>query len=307
MQKQTLTRRTMLRTATGLAAATTASPALAGFSIGIGPISTDDFKALGRMFKNIDIGEDEEIAMGEGLLGPIVDSVGGSYQNSSVQSGIRRFADPLFAQSTRPNFNWEITVVDDNAANAWSLPGGKVAINKGLLRYVDNEHELAAVISHEMGHIEMSHAAKEIEKGAFWEGVSSVGQRVVQSELASKGAAGLVANAALAELQGPLVKLATSGYSKDAEREADQHVISTFSKSGHDADRGIRVYNTMLELVPKKSKGTTSLFSGHPDMKKRIKLLEEAAPASSGSGGNRQGFDALKKPFPTRNYFRRQS
>jgi predicted Zn-dependent protease len=301
-----ISRRAMVGGLTAAGGFAAALPAMADFSFGLGPISTDDFKTLGRLFKGVSFSEEDELAMGQGLFGPLIDSVGGQYKNSGVQSSMDRFAANLFANTERPTFPWEIAVVDDNTVNAWALPGGKIAINKGMLRYVNNEHELAAVVSHEMGHIEKSHAVAAMKNNAFWDVVSTAGQRAIQTQIDTSGAGGMLASAALNELQGPMLQLVTSGYSRDAEREADQHVVTMFEKTGHDVDSGVGIYRTMLELVPKKSKGTTSLFSGHPDMKKRIKALEEAAAEMPASGGGpNDGFDGLKQPFPTRMVFRR--
>src|SRR5262245_64184981 len=108
-----------------------AAPAAAQF----GPIDLGTIFSVGKnLVDGLNLGEADEIQMGTELYQPFIAQSGGAYQNSRVQSAMRSFAQPIFATSKRANFRWEITVVDDNTVNAWALPAGKIAINKGLLR-----------------------------------------------------------------------------------------------------------------------------------------------------------------------------
>ena len=301
-----LTRRAAMGTLMGLGFM---APAMARdvFSLGIGSFNTNDLKNIGKMLKGLSLSEQDEIAMGEAYFGPIIDVQGGAYANRSVQSSVQRFAAPLFETSTRTNFAWEITVLDNNEINAWALPGGKIAVNKGLLRYIDTDHELAAVIAHEMGHAELSHALSEMKKGSFVDGLSGVTQRTLVSEL--KGGASTAAGIGMGALAGPLTKLVTSGYARKSEFAADQHIHSVFQQTGHDVTKGAVFYQTLLETIPKKSKGTTSLFAGHPQTKKRLTALLEAAPDAQFQAVHTspQDFKTLKKPFPTRRFFNRHT
>ncbi len=284
-----------------------AAPALArdGFSLGLGSFSTNDIKNIGKMLKGISLDEQDEIRMGEAYYGPIIDAEGGAYANRSVQASVQRFAAPLFETSTRSSFSWDITVLDNNEINAWALPGGKVAINKGLLRYVDTAHELAAVIAHEMGHVEFSHALSEMKKGSFVDGLSGVTQRTLVSEL--EGGASAAAGIGMGALRGPLTKLVTSGYARKSELAADQHITTVFEQTGYDVAQGAAFYQTLLETIPKKSKGTTSLFAGHPETKKRLTALLENAPGIQVQAAHPSSwdFEGLKKTFPTRRFFNR--
>ncbi len=278
-----------------------------GFSLGIGSFSTNDFKNIGKMLKGLSLNEQDEIAMGDAYYGPIIDAQGGAYANRAVQTSMQRFAAPLFETSARSNFSWDITVLDNNEINAWALPGGKIAINKGLLRYAGAGDELAAVIAHEMGHVELSHALSEMKKGSFVDGLSGVSQRTLVSEL--EGGASTAAGIGMGALRGPLTKLVTSGYARKSEYAADQHIATVFALTGHDVARGAVFYQTLLETVPKKSKGTTSLFAGHPQTKKRLKALLENAPSAPYQSAQTPSWDfaELKKTFPTRRFFNRHA
>ncbi|MDR6287977.1 MULTISPECIES: M48 family metallopeptidase [Inquilinus] len=264
-----------------------------------------------ELFTSKKISPGEELGMGDGLYPRLIAASGGSYSNARVQSAVRRFAEPIFRTSKR-QFRWEITVLDDNTPNAWSLPGGKLGINKGMLRYVATETELAAVISHEMGHAELSHQIQELDDKGRLDKILSFGKGVAQTEIsASAGSlSGVVeplSKAALDELQGPITDLITSGYSRDHERQADAYILAVFRTTGYDPRQASAVFKTLDSLVPPGEDKTTSLFSSHPDTRERIELLDAAAakqPAGGGGGGGAE-FEQIKAVFPTRRYYLR--
>jgi predicted Zn-dependent protease len=249
----------------------------------------------------------DEAALGEGLYPRLIVASGGSYPNARIQTAVRRFAEPLFRVSKRP-FRWEITVLDDNTPNAWSLPGGKLGLNKGMLRYVASENELAAVISHEMGHAELSHQVKELNNKGFTDKLSSFFKDVAQREIDAK-VSGLqdVTGPMLDQITPAMSSLISSGYSRDDERAADAYILVVFRATGYDPRQASAVFKTLDSLVPPGEDKTTSLFSSHPGTRDRIELLDEAAarlPAGSGGGGTAT-FDDIKAVFPTRRYYLR--
>lgn len=296
----TLSRRKTLCGLTAIIAGA-ASPASAQISLDLGAL-----RDIGRMLRGLNITEEDELALGRDLFGPLIDAMGGRYRNINVQLAISGLARPLFEASAREIFEWEIAVIDSNEVNAWALPGGKIGVNKGLLRYVDSEDELAAVIAHEMGHAEFSHAAKEMRKKAFYSGLSTAAQAAAVAAVDKEARIGTAAGAKGIEL--PMMRLVASGYSRDLEREADAHIVNIFAQTGHNVARGAVFYETLLDLIPKRRKGTTSLFAGHPETKKRLEALREASEgAELHATAASFEFDALKQTFPTRRVYKRSS
>jgi beta-barrel assembly-enhancing protease len=297
--KRVISRRSFASGLAGVSLGLANSPASAQIRLDLGAISD-----IGRMLKNISIDEEDEIALGNDLFSPMIQATGGIYRNGPAQSSLIKFAAAIFETSARPAFSWEIVIVDNNEVNAWALPGGKIAVNKGLLRYVDNEDELAAAIAHEMGHAELSHAAKEMRKKAFYSGFSSAAQAAAVAAVNDKARAGT--RAGMQALSGPMMELITSGYSRNLEIEADLHIINVFQRTGHNILRGANFYQTLLDIIPPKSKGTTSLFAGHPETEKRLALLKEhGAETPSSELGLSFEFFALKETFPTRKIYKR--
>jgi predicted Zn-dependent protease len=256
------------------------------------------------VIQGLSMGEADELEMGR-LYPRLIDSSGGAYANAAVQRGIRSFAEPLFRTSTRSAFQYEVVVLDDDTPNAWALPSGKVAVNKGLLRYVANEHELAAVLAHEIGHAEKSHALAEMRSKKFTEGLTVVGRSALDAQLGSAG--GAWTQAALDAIQGPMLELVSSGYSRGNEAEADQHIMAVFKATGYDPRKASGMFRTLLQLIPEGASGSTSLFNSHPGTRERIAAIETAAAAlpSPAKAPASPGFREIKRAFPTREFFRR--
>lgn len=254
-------------------------------------------------------GPEEERQMGEALYAPTIEQAGGVYRNRRVQQAMLDFCIPLFANSPRADLKWEVTVVDDNTVNAWALPGGKIGVNKGLLRYVANDAELAAVIAHEMTHVEKSHAVRELEDGKRTKALTEVGKNFGTSLIETRtGMVGSVAgqtgltDKVLSELQAPLVGLITSGYSRSNENEADAGIVTVFQRERYPARNTYSFFETLLAIIPPDSGATTSLYSKHPDTRARIDRLRTASTSLGGGAAKpaSNAFAQLKRSFPTR-------
>ena len=247
---------------------------------------------LGQLFTSDNkAGTVDESALGQGLYPRLVAQSGGAYSNARVQSAVRRFSEPLFRVSTR-QFRWEITVLDDNTPNAWSLPGGKLGINKGLLRYVASESELAAVIAHEVGHAEFSHQVSELDDKGSADKLAGFFKGVAQTEINAVNT-------------GPLSDVIGSG--SRAALDALTPAFSELITTGYDPRQASAIFRTLNSLVPPGEDNTTSLFSTHPGTRDRIELIDEAAaklPAGGGSAGS-VDFATIKAVFPTRRYYLR--
>jgi len=273
-----------------------------GFGFGGGPGGGNMLGGLGDLFAGLSLGEEDEIRMGDQLYGPFVDRSGGPYRNRRVQRAIRDLADPILRTSKHESFSWEIVVVDDNTVNAWVVPGGKLAINRGLLRYVDDESELAAVIAHEVGHAELSHVLQQMKTERFQSGLTAI-----SGDLLARQAGGGLDGQMISMLAGPLFGMVTSGYSPEREFEADAHILAVFERTGHDVTKAARFYYTLLQLIPPDAQGTTSLFSTHPGTWSRIRALEQrvAGRPARGEMPPSPAYGEVKATFPTRQAYRR--
>ncbi len=267
---------------------------------------------VGDVLANMQFSEADEIALGDGYWERFIDQSGGRYNSRIDQEALVDFAKPVIATTKRAGLPWEIALIDNDTVNAWALPGGKIGVHKGLLRYVASPEELAAVISHEVGHAELSHGVAQIKNKRFTAGMTDIAkQQVVEAATKKAGAiGGLVTDTFLTAMEGPIFDMITSGYSQNLEYAADAHIVGVFHTIGYDTGHATDFYNTMLKLVPPNTKATTSLYATHPGTKDRIKRLTDAAKKDKspmGSNVGHPGWDQLKTSFPTRTHFRLNS
>jgi predicted Zn-dependent protease len=302
------------------AAAGAASPALAQISSITGALPLSGRAAdianmagkVGDVLASMKFSEADEIALGEGYYERFIDQSGGRYNSRLDQEALTDFAKPVIATTKRAGLPWEIALIDNDTVNAWALPGGKIGVHKGLLRYVASPEELAAVISHEVGHAELSHGVAQIKNKRFTQGMSDIAKQQIVEQATKKAGAigGLVTDTFLTAMEGPIFNMITSGYSQDLEYAADAHIVGVFHTIGYDTGHATDFYNTMLRLVPPDTKATTSLYATHPGTKDRIKRLTQAAAKNKspmGTNVGHPGWDALKTSFPTRTHFRLQT
>ena len=296
------------------AAALGATPALAQFPTSIGGFNTGNLGNMVGQFSDVMAGmnltEADEIALGEGYYERFIDQSGGRYNSRADQEALHRFAQPVMGTTRRAGLPWQIELIDNDTVNAWALPGGKIGVHKGLLRYVASPEELAAVISHEAGHAELSHGVAQIKNKRFTQGMSNIAKQQIVDKVGRgrTGAIGaLVTNEFLTAFEGPIFDMITSGYSQDLEFAADNHIVGVFHNIGYDTGQATAFYATMLRLMPPGAKATTSLYATHPGTKERIKRLETAIKKDKspiGTNAGHPGWAELKTSFPTRTRFR---
>jgi len=75
---------------------------------------------------------------------------------------LNRLGQRLVASSSEPGQPFEFFVIDDNAVNAFALPGGFIGVNTGLILLAQSESELASVLSHEISHVTQHHLARMV-------------------------------------------------------------------------------------------------------------------------------------------------
>jgi predicted Zn-dependent protease len=289
-------------------------PNLGGFIPGGAPAgmskALDYATQAANVMASIKISEPEEIAMGTGYYDNFIDQSGGYYNDRMAQDALRRFAEPLIGTSKRSAFQWDVVLLDNETVNAWALPGGKIGVHKGLIRYAATPEELAAVLSHEIGHAELSHGVAQIKDKKTVQGLGGIAKQAIVEKVgqSSAGATGaFLTKEVLTAFEGPIYDMITSGYSQNLEYAADGHIVGLFDKVGFDRSRATTFYDTMLKLVPPNTKATTSLYATHPGTKDRIARLQKLvaadklkAPESAGH----PGWAELKQAFPTRTRFR---
>ena len=112
----------------------------------------------------------QEIEMGRQSYVPMQQSQGGQYDIDPELTAYVRNVGVKVASQSGVNLPYEFVVLNNSVPNAWALPGGKIAINRGLLTELESEAELAAVLGHEAVHAAARHSAQSMERGMFLQG-----------------------------------------------------------------------------------------------------------------------------------------
>src|SRR5210317_693074 len=107
------------------------------------------------------VSEAQELAIGAQNYAPMQQAEGGIYDiDPQLTAYVSEVGNKLAAVSDRP-LPYEFVVLNNSVPNAWALPGGKIAVNRGLLTELNSEAELAAVLGHEIVHAAARHSAQQ--------------------------------------------------------------------------------------------------------------------------------------------------
>ncbi len=222
------------------------------------------------------VSESEEIAIGKQNYAPARQSQGGDYIiDPELTAYVQSVGNKLAAVSDR-QLPYEYTVLNDSVPNAWAMPGGKIAFNRGLLYELNSEAELAAVMGHEMVHAAARHGAKSMERGMLMQGAMIV----VGIGAQNTNYANLIVGGAKLSSQ-----LATSKYGRDAESEADLYGMQYMKRAGYDPTAAVTLQETFVRLsADKKSSFIDGLFASHPPSPERV-ADNKRTLAQVGAGG----------------------
>ena len=181
---------------------------------------------------------------------------------------VRCVADHIIAaldESQRTNYLWEITVFNSEQANAFALPGGKIGVYSGLLGVAQNQHQLAAVMAHEVGHVLANHS----------------NERASQSTIRNIGVAAAqtlgISNSALEALDlGAQLGLFLP-FNRIQESEADSLGVILMANAGFDPMESITLWQNMNAASGSRS---PELLSTHPSPRSRMAELRSLMSAA---------------------------
>ena len=219
----------------------------------------------------------DEVAIGEAQYAPSRQMQGGAYvRDPALTSYVNQVGQRVAAVSERA-LPYEFVVLNNSVPNAWALPGGKMAINRGLLVELDSEAELAAVLGHEVVHAAARHGAQSMQRGMLIQGAllaTAVASRNDDYGNLVIGAAGLGA------------QLINSRYGRQAELESDEYGMRYMSQAGYDPAAAISLQETFVRLSEARGNQgwLAGLFATHPPSAERVSQNRETAAALPAGG-----------------------
>jgi predicted Zn-dependent protease len=174
--------------------------------------------------------EAQEISLGR-QNDPKIRQQYGVYNDPELQAYVQRMGERLAKKSHRPNLKYTFTVLDSDEVNAFALPGGYIYITRGILAYIQNEAELAAVLGHEIGHVTARHGVNQYTRAM----AAQIGAGVLSAAVPELG--GQLGQ----ELLNVLGNALLSGYGREDELQADRLGAEYIARTGYDPDAVIGV------------------------------------------------------------------
>ena len=218
--------------------------------------------------------KDSENALGQQLLRswnntlPLV-------EDRAIKHYVENLVAQLASYSALDGYQIYVLVVDNKEVNAFAAPGGIIGINTGLIKFVDNEGQLAGVIAHELAHLRQRHFVRQLSE------MEQTAQMSTLSMLATIGLL-LAGNPVLAITaavgNSALNAQSRLSYSRAYEREADIVSIDTLEASGH-GTRAIASFLEKLNQVSGQNQDLAFLYT-HPLSSERASYLNARAATS---------------------------
>lgn len=163
---------------------------------------------------------------------------------------------------TYDGLDWEVVVFDDEAINAFAMPGGKVGVFTGILRVADTQDALAAVLGHEIAHLTEDHVMERARRQGRTEALVLLGG-------AATGMRGTVRDGATIFLSLP--------FGREQESDADIVGLEYMAKAGFDPRASIYLWKNMAQT---RQGRTPEFLSTHPSDDRRLDdLVKSLTPA----------------------------
>ncbi len=215
------------------------------------------------------IGTRQEMSLGRNLDKQIL----GKYKASDdenmddrLQAVGKRIADA----SDRQDIEYTFKVVESDAINAFTIPGGYVYATTGLMNAVSNDDELAGVIAHEVGHVAARHSIKKLEASLGY----SILSQIIFSFARPDSVSEVERIRNIRKATSTIYRLIELGYSRQNEMAADSLALRYTKKAGYDP---VAVLTFMEKLLEKERPGSKWLvfMRSHPYMKDRIEAIKK--------------------------------
>ncbi len=270
-----------------------------GTSIGVatGTISSDQAGSINRtaqaVGKTFDaITPEQEYYIGRAVAATVLTTYK-PYDEQKANLYLNQVGQSVAGFSDRPETfrGYHFLILDTDEVNAFGAPGGLILVSRGMLRCCRSEDAVAAVLAHEVGHVQNRDGLRAISKDR----VSSA-LTIMASETAKTMGGEQLAQLTQqfeGSVQDVTSTLVNSGYSRRLEQQADAAAVTILKRAGYDPAALV----AMLELMDKTMRRDGHGFAKtHPDPKDRIaevrRLIASSAAAGAEPAARRARFQA---------------
>ncbi|MEX2582093.1 MAG: M48 family metallopeptidase [Gemmatimonadota bacterium] len=182
-------------------------------------------------------------------------------RDQSVVNYINALGNEISQRADPRGIRYNFYVVNAPEVNAFAVPGGHIYVNRGLIERTANMSELAGVLAHEIGHVVHRHGIEQVQRAQN----ANVGLAVIYGVLLGRNPSGI-------EQVGTQVigTAVFAGYSRDAERQADETAIQYLIASGIHPSGLVTMFETLMAERERNPGSVEQWFSTHPTTQERI-------------------------------------
>jgi len=229
---------------------------------------------------------EEEKKLGEKFLKAVLQQLK-LIEDPVVISFVSRTGQKVEAHLDVQKFPYHFYVVDSGALNAFAAPAGHVFINRGLIEIMDSEGELAAILAHEIAHVQSRHIAKRMARA------QKLSLAALGGMLAGIFLGGDAGSAVIAGTQAGATS-AMLNYSRQDEEESDRKGLRYLESAGYDGVDFVDIMRKMGQESWKAGGHIPTYLSTHPAVAERVAYLAtvvETRPGTSkGQARNQEAF-----------------
>jgi beta-barrel assembly-enhancing protease len=209
----------------------------------------------------------QEIVLGLQAREQMAAKYGGLYPSQNIQNYVDRVGERVVTNSTAKQapYPFEFHLLrDPQTVNAFALPGGQIFITAGLLRRLNSEAQLAAVLGHEVGHVVARHGAEHLAKQQFGRAlVTAVGVATSDDRGGGQQAA-LIARA--------VDRVVSLSYGRSDELESDRLGFQFITEAGYNPQGIVEVMKILG--ASRRGEAPPEFLSSHPNPENRVEKLQ---------------------------------
>jgi len=224
------------------------------------------------------VSEEQEISMDRQQSPHQFSADYGATQDAHLNRYVNDVGLSLAGKSHRPNMPYSFRCLNAVYVNAYAFPGGSIALTRAIMLELDNEAELAALLGHEIGHVNARHTAARMSK-------SQVTSLVVGLGTAVAGAVNDAAGSLAAGLGNFGTGAFLARYSREDERQADDLGMNYMMRAGYDTEGMVGLMDMLNKQHEEKPGALELMFATHPMSSERLATARNAAAGKYATSG----------------------
>lgn len=190
--------------------------------------------------------------------------------SAGVVKGVEKYLSDIGQSGLISNYQWEFNLINNDQANAWCMPGGKIVVYSGILPLANTDDELAVVVGHEIAHAVLKHGNERMSQQL----VAAYGGEALSVLLSQKpGEMQQLFSAAF----GIGSTLGTLAFSRKQETEADESGLYYMAYAKYDPNAAVTFWQKMQQQG---NSGTPEFLSTHPSDDDRIANIKAHLPTA---------------------------